>query len=125
MLRGLGMIESGMRQVDVAEALNTSQSVISRLIARHHLTADVRERHTVRNRITTPVQDRLIQRTARRNPTITCNQIRFELMQAHNVQVCRRTIGNRLHEVSLNSRRPWRCQPLNRGNQGRTYRLGS
>ena len=118
MVRAVGTFESGIRQVNVAEALNSFQAVISRSIARYNSTGVVRKCHTVLHRITTSVQDRYIQLTARRNPPLTCNQLCFELIEAHNVQDCRKMILNRLHGVNLSSRRPWICQPLSRGNRG-------
>lgn len=118
MLRAIGMLEAGRRQIDVAEAFGTTQSVISRLLTRYRATDDVREHHSGRQRITTPQQDRYVQMSARRNPGATTNQLRDQLYQAHGIRVSRRTIGNRLHDVDLHCRRPWRAQPLNRGNRG-------
>ena len=60
MARAVGTIESGARQVNATEALNSIQSVISRLIIRYNSTGVVRERHTLLSCITTPVQDRYI-----------------------------------------------------------------
>jgi hypothetical protein len=48
MLRAVGMLEIGAIQRVVAEALHTSQNMISRLWPRYHSTGDVAERHTGR-----------------------------------------------------------------------------
>lgn len=117
MFRAVGMLEAGMRQVDVAAALRTTQSVISRLASRYRETGSVRERHDGRPRATTPRMDRFIQLSARRNRSITASELSNRLNQVHQVRVSRNTIYRRLQEANLVSRRPWRCQPLNRGNR--------
>lgn len=121
MLRAMGMLEAGMRQIDVARALNTTQSVISRLSARYRESGDVAERHTGRHRITTPQQDHFLQLNARRRPTLTAPELSLILQETHNVTVSPDTVRNRLRGVNLRSRRPWRAQPLTRGNREVRY----
>ncbi|KAL1493686.1 hypothetical protein ABEB36_009381 [Hypothenemus hampei] len=118
MLRAIGMLEAGMRQIDVANAIGTSQSVISRLFARYRETGAISERHPGRHRITTRNQDRFLQMTARRIPTVTAPELQRQLQQAHGIALSSRTVINRLHEANLRSRRPLRVQPLRRGNRG-------
>lgn len=117
MLRAVGMLENGARQNDVAEAFQTTQSVISRLWARYREHGDVSERHPGPSRITTPAQDRFLSQMARRNPRITAPELMNRFRETHNVQISESTIRNRLHESGLRSRRPLRCQPLSRGNR--------
>ena len=52
MLRAVGMLEAGTGQALVAEALHSSQSIISRLWARFQETGDVSERHAGPSRLT-------------------------------------------------------------------------
>lgn len=121
MLRAVGMLQVGQRQVDVARALRTTQGVISRLWFRFRMTGQVGERHQGRHRKTTAAQDRYLHLTARRTATQTAVELRNRLQEIHGVEVSSQTVINRLREVNLRSRRPLRCQPLTRGN--RTARL--
>lgn len=114
MLRAVGMLEAGARQVDVAHHLQTTQSVISRLWRRYTDTGDVAERHLGPSRLTTPLQDRYLLLSARRNNTWTARQLAARLMDTHQVAVSDQTVRNRLHEVGLASRRPLRVPPLSR-----------
>lgn len=119
MNRAVGMLEAGRRQVDVAAALNTSQSVISRLWRRYRTSGDPSEQHPGRGRITTAVQDRYLTLEARRRPIITAKQLLSQLQTTHNVTVCSQTIRNRLHEANLHARRPIRAPPIRHGNRAR------
>lgn len=119
MLRAVGMLENGAIQRVVAEALHTSQNVISRLWSRYRSTGDVAERHTGRYRVTTQRQDRFLQMTARRQPNITAMQLVQRLQEDHQLLVSDQTVRRRLHEVGLHARRPLRVPALRRGNRGR------
>lgn len=52
MWRAVGMVEAGSRQIDIAERLGTTQSVISRTLARYRATGDEKEQYPGRRRIT-------------------------------------------------------------------------
>lgn len=112
MIRAVGMIEAGSRQRTVAVALNTTQSVISRLWTRYRSTGSVAERHGGRYRCTTRRQDRYIQITARRTPTITALMLAVRLHRSSGILISDQTVRNRLHEVNLRSRRPLRVPPI-------------
>ncbi|RVE50255.1 hypothetical protein evm_005090 [Chilo suppressalis] len=112
MLRAVGMIEAGSRQRTVALALNTSQSVISRLWTRYRSTGTVAERHGGRYRCTTRRQDRYIQILTRRAPTITAMMLAVRLHHSSGNLISDQTVRNRLHEVNLHSRRPLRVPPI-------------
>lgn len=118
MNRAVGMLEVGVRQVDVAERLGTTQSVISRLWRRYRDTGNPRERHLGRRRATTAIQDRYITLQARRQSSLTATELKSRLQAVHNVTVHSQTIRRRLREVNLHSRRPLRVPPLTRGNRG-------
>lgn len=120
-LMAIGLLEGGVRQVDVARQLNVAQSVISRLFTRYRQRNDVSERPRGRGRITTTIQDRFVRLNARRRPTITARELQIMLQDVHQVQVSDQTVRNRLHEVNLHSRRPLRVQALTRGNRGARY----
>ena len=78
-LRAIGMLQVGQNQDQVAHAIGTTQSVISRLWRRYYDTGSVAERHPGRGRITTPVQDRYVQLQARRNKNLTATTTGTEL----------------------------------------------
>lgn len=118
-IRAVAMLEAGAIQRVVAETLQTGQNVISRLWSRYRTTGDVAERHTGRNRITTPRQDRFLQNMARRQPNITAMQMVQRLQSDHQLLVSDQTARRRLHEAGLHSRRPLRVPALRRGNRGR------
>ena len=103
-----GMLEAGLLQREVA--LGVSQSVVSRMWTRFHLTGNVMHQHTGgRERSTTRAQDRFIALQARRH--------RFNNATTQNatgVRLSTQTIRNRLHEAGLWSRRPAIRIPLTR-----------
>lgn len=117
MWRAVGLLEGGMRQVDVARQLGVTQSVISRLYSRYREHGDVSERHRGRERATTRRQDRFLQLNARRRRNITAPELQIMLQETHHVQVSSETVRRRLREVNLNSRRPLRVPVINRANR--------
>ena len=102
--RGIGMLEAGLSQKEVARVLGVSQSVVSRM----HQHAGGRERSTTR------AQDRFIALQARRHQFNNAATLRSELQNATGVRLSTQTIRNRLHEAGLRSRRPAIRIPLTR-----------
>lgn len=113
MNRAVGMLEVGVRQVDVAERLGTTQSVISRLWRRYRDTGNPRERHLGRRRVTTAIQDRYITLQARRQSSLTATELKSRLQAVHNVTVHTQTIRRRLREVNRGHRVNWAREHLN------------
>ena len=71
-LRAFGMLEAGMRQVEVARRLGVSQSVISRLrtrLAQTNITLD--RRQSGRPRSTSQAQDRFLRTSALRSRSVS------------------------------------------------------
>ena len=60
MQRAIGMLIAQESQVEVAEALGTSQSVISRFWKRYHMTGIPEEQNPGPLHLTTPVRDRYL-----------------------------------------------------------------
>ena len=115
MNRGIGMLEAGLSQREVARVLGVSQSVVSRMWTRFHLTGNVMHQHAgVRERSTTRAQDRFIALQARRHQFNNATTLRRELQNATGVRFSTQTIRNRLHEAGLRSWRPAICIPLTR-----------
>lgn len=105
--RAIAWLHDGVSKCEVARRLGVSHSVIVRLNQRFQTTNDVEERpRSGRPKKTTPREDRFIQRQALQHRGTTCKVIRGQLRGATNTNVSERTIGNRLHDVRLRSRRP-------------------
>ena len=115
MNKGSGMLEAGLSQREVARVLEVSQSVVSRMWTRFHLTGNVMHQHAGgRERSTTRTQDRFIALQARRHRFNNATTLRSELQNATGVRLSTQTIRNRLHEACLRSRRPAIRIPLTR-----------
>ena len=120
MNRGIGMLEAELSQKEVARVLGVSQSAVSRMWTRFHLTGNVMHQHAGgRERSTTRAQDRFIALQARRHRFSNATTLRCELQNATGVPLSTQTIRNRLHEAGLRSRRPAIRIPLTRHVQER------
>ena len=109
------MLEAGLSQREVARVLGVSQSVVSRMWTRFHLTGNVMHQHAGgRERTTTRAQDQFIALQARRHRFNNATTLRSELQNAIGVRLSTQTIRNRLHEAGLRSRRPAIRIPLTR-----------
>ena len=98
-LRAIGMLEAGMRQVEVARRLGVSQSVVSRL-----RTLD--PRRSWRPRFTSQAQDRLLRTSALRSRSVSAEQLRESLSRT-GTRVSVQTVRNRLHSAELRALRPY------------------
>lgn len=109
------MHQRGVRQVEIAELFNTSQSVISRTVTRFRQTGTASRRPgSGSERVTTPREDRFLIIQARRQPFATARQHMRSLVNATGTRVSDQTVRNRLWEVRLTSYRPQRRPPLTR-----------
>lgn len=110
---GIGMLQTGSRQVDVARNLNVSQSVVSRLWNRYQNFRTVADLpRTGRPRVTTRRQDQLLVTQALRTRTLNATQLQQHLQQTTGIRVSTQTVRNRLHQVQLASRRPFVALPM-------------
>ena len=90
--RAIGMLQGGMTQREVAAAVGTAQSVISRAWRRYRRSGSVRRGHGGgRQRATTPAQDRFLTIQARRNRFLPAVSLRNNLQNATGVRVCTQT----------------------------------
>ena len=113
MNRGIGMLEAGLSKKEVARVLGVSQSIVSRMWTRFHLTGNIMHQQAgARECSTTRAEDRFIVLQARRHRFN--NALCSELQNATSVPLSTQTIRNRLHEVGLRSRRPAIRIPLTR-----------
>ena len=104
--RAIGWLQEGVAVRQVAQRLGMSHSVI-RLRQRFPNTGGVQEQQrSGRPRITTPREDRYIERQALQERTTTANNIRRRLRDATSTVVSDQTIRNRLHTANLRVRPP-------------------
>ncbi|GFS73925.1 transposable element Tcb2 transposase [Trichonephila clavipes] len=111
--RIVGRLKGGQTQVEVAQAIGVSQSVISR-IWNHFLETESAGRRPGqgRRRATTPNEDRYLVLTARRHQNMNATLLQQHLRSATGTTVSTDTVRNRLHGVGLYARRPLVCVRL-------------
>ena len=101
------MLEGGMTQRQVADALGVNQSIICRAWNRYQMHGNVSRRHGGgRQRSTGQRDDCFLQIQARRHPFATATQLRSELMNASGLNVSTQTIRNRTHGTGLRLESP-------------------
>uniref|UniRef100_A0A3P8RPU7 Transposase Tc1-like domain-containing protein n=1 Tax=Amphiprion percula TaxID=161767 RepID=A0A3P8RPU7_AMPPE len=88
-----------------------SQSVISRLAARHRTTGSVGDRpRSGAPRVMDRNDDQYLRTYALRHRYATATQLQACLREVRGTRVSRQTIRNRLHRFGLNARRPLQAQ---------------
>ncbi|GFS92826.1 transposable element Tcb2 transposase [Trichonephila clavipes] len=111
--RVVGKLEGGQTQVEVAQAILVSQSVIFRIGSRLLETGSAGRRPGQGRRwATTPNDDRYLVLTARRHRNMNATHLQQHLRSATGTRVSTQTIRNRLHGVGLYARRPRVCVRL-------------
>lgn len=116
--RGMGMLERGATQRQVAETLGVNQSVICRAWIRYQRQGNFARRHGGgRQRMTNRHDDRFLLIQARRNRFATATQLRSDLINATGVNVSTQSVRNRLHENGLRSQRACIRIPLTRNHR--------
>ena len=109
----LARLQTGSRQFDVAKDLGVSESVISRLLARHQATGSLQERPRAgAPRATDRNDDQYIRSYALPHRAVTSSTLQGSLRQVRGTRVSRQTIRNHLHRFGLVGRRPLRVTPL-------------
>lgn len=111
--RAVGMLQTGSNQVQTANVMRTSQSVVSRLWTRYRRTGQVADlQRSGRPKSTNGRDDRLVVNQALRNRRLTATDLQQYLRGVRGVNVSRQTIRNRLHAGELTARRPQVVLPL-------------
>ncbi|GFV74052.1 transposable element Tcb1 transposase [Trichonephila clavipes] len=103
-------IEEGRKITDVAREFDIAHSVVSRLWKSFKTTGS-----------TTPVEDKYIVLSAKRNRHTTAQQAANQFLAASGKQISRKTVARSLRGGGLYTRRPVVCVPLTR--QHRTAHL--
>ncbi|GFS56773.1 transposable element Tcb1 transposase [Trichonephila clavipes] len=111
--RVVGKLEGGQTQDEVAQAIDVSQSVISR-IWNHFLETGSAGRRPGqgRRRATTPNDDRYLVLTARRHRNMDATLLQQHLHSTTGTTVSTHTVRNRFHGVGLYAQRPMVCVRL-------------
>ena len=110
--RAIGMLQTGSTQVQTANFMNISKSVVSWLWARYQRHGDVADmQRSGRPRSTSRRDDRLVVNQALRNRSLT-SQICNNTCAVFEGLVSRQTIRNRVHVGGLSGRRPQVVLPL-------------
>ncbi|GFU96265.1 transposable element Tcb1 transposase [Trichonephila clavipes] len=103
----IGKIEEGRKITDVARELDIAHSVVSRLWKSFKTTGMCSRRHGGgRDRSTTPVEDRYIVLSAKRNRRTAAQQVANQFLAASGKQISRNTVARRLRGGGLYARRP-------------------
>ena len=106
--RDIGMLTTGMSARDVAGHFQRHESTISRLLKRFQQTGNVADpSRSGRPRKTTPLSDRFLPTSSRRNRFLSCQKLGRLLRNATGTRVCDRTVRNRLHAARLKACRPY------------------
>ena len=109
----IGRLQAGQRQADVAQAVNVSQSTISRLWNRFRQSGSTADApRSGRPRVTTPTQDRFIRLRHLRNRFLSA-QSNVQALPC-NQRISRQTVRNRIHGAGLRAYRPYQGNVLTR-----------
>ncbi|GFV55241.1 transposable element Tcb2 transposase [Trichonephila clavipes] len=105
--RVVGRLEGGQTQAEIAQAIEVSQSVISR-IWNHFLETGSAGRRPGQGRrwATTPYENGYLVLTARIHRNMNATLLQQHLRSATGTTVSTKTVRNRLHGVGLYARRP-------------------
>ena len=104
---GIGMLETGSSQRNVAKHLNVAQSVVSRMRNRYLTNGNAQHRHGGSHaKATSDIHDHYIGLLARRYRFRNATSLRNDFQNAPNVRVLTKTIRKRLHSSGLMAQRP-------------------
>ena len=111
--RAIGMLTAGMSARDVARHFQCHESSISRLLNRIQQIGIVADRsRSGRPRKTTPLEDRFLTTSSRRNRFLSRQKLGRLQRNAAGRRVCNRTVRNRLQATRLKACRPCVGIPL-------------
>ena len=107
-LIAIGMLEAGLRHVDVAEHLGVSRGTITRLAARYRVRGTVDDLpRSGRPRVTTPVQDRHIRTSHLRYRFLPATSTAVVTPGRENDRISAQTVRNRLADYGIRARHPY------------------
>ena len=98
----IGMYRSKIKICDIAHTLSISQSCVRRNVNKWRLTGSTRDKFRCgAPRKTSRYDDNILFRTARKQPTLSCQQLANELNLALDNPISRSTVSRRLRERGL------------------------
>ncbi|GFX57971.1 transposable element Tcb2 transposase [Trichonephila clavipes] len=111
--RVVGRLEGGQTEVEVAQAIGMSQSMISRIWNRFLETGSAGQRPGQgRRRATTPNEDRYLVLMARIHRNMNATLLQQHLRSATGTTFSTQTVRNQLHGLGLYTHRPMVCVRL-------------
>ena len=111
--RAIALLMQGQRQQQVANHFGVNISTIERLVRRLRETGHLADRpRSGRPRVTSRRQDRTIRLAHLRNRHLTATETALNTVGTHNRQISPKTVGSRLREIGLRTRRPYVSLPL-------------
>ncbi|GFY22485.1 transposable element Tcb2 transposase [Trichonephila clavipes] len=110
--RVVGRLEGVQTQAEVAQAIEVSQRVISRIWDLFLETGSAGRPGQGRRRATTPNEDRYLVLTARRHRNMNATLLQQHVRSSTDTTVATQTARNRLHDVGMYARRPMVCVRL-------------
>jgi transposase len=98
---------NGLNNTQIAENLGCSRSAVSRLVARFKEVGHMEpKKGRGRNRLSTPREDRILQRICKRNRFESSSSISAQWLASTGVQACASTVRRRLCTLGLSAKRP-------------------
>ena len=114
-MQAVGMVEGGLRPVEVARRFGVTAAVIYRLLNRYRITGSTADRpRSGRPRVTTPAQDRYIRTSHLRDRFLPATRTAAITPGRTNNRISAQTVRNRLSEYGLRCRRPYHGPMLRR-----------
>ena len=111
--RAIALLMQGKRQQQVANHFGVNVSTIEHLVRRLRETGHLADRpRSGRPRVTSRRQDRTIRLAHLRNRHLTATETALNTVGTHNRQISPKTVGSRLREIGLRTRRPYVGLPL-------------
>lgn len=106
-IRIVTLAEEGLSVRQIALRIKVHYSIVSRCLKRYRETGGHARRPSGgRPRATSATDDRFLRVQALRRRDSTNPELQNLLLQVRNLRISRRTVGRRLNEVGLTSRRP-------------------
>ena len=111
------ILSAAHTQQDVADRLNVTQSGVFKVWRKYRESGNVNDRpRRGHPRMTTPMQDRYLQLSACRRPTLTARHIGYDFTWETGMRISDQTVRSRFYQSGLHFRRPMRSLAMNQQN---------
>ena len=119
-IRIVTLCQEGLSSREVSRRLRVNQSNVVRTWGGTGTVDNMRR--SGRSKATIAVDDRYLRISARRNPERNATMLNNDFRATTGRRVSTQTVRNRLHDVQLHSRRPWRGPHLTLRHHAERYR---